>query len=300
MSQPASQAPPPGDQYNLDDSAPTQAQATPPPAPAPTDVTPEPASRQLPPRDPASGQFVKPHTHPARLVRTAAQLGFTDAQMAEMDTASLIQEVQLAAVERQFNQTSATVAQHQDSNPVPANEPIALEKDEFDPKLVGVVERLVKRIETLEQNLGGFVRAHATQTLVQQADTFFAKHADLFGKGTIDDVVRGSPEAERRMLIFDKAKSMDGPEPFVAKLEKARAIYFGAAKAAPPPAAEKPAASPRITQEQWDQAGLVRPTHRANANEPDGPAKAAETIRRHFQENGMADGPPTFKDEFPG
>lgn len=290
--------------------------------PTPTPPMPAPASEpaRTPLRDPATGQFVKPNTHPARTVRMAKDLGFSDEEIATMPTAELRQAVMEAAVERQYTQQAQTIGRAVESNqvrtpphlppeatPQPPADDFTLKAEDYDEGLYGVVKALWDRVKQLEASQAEFsqvaqhVRSQAEQTVVQQIDGEFARFPELFGKGGLADLPQDGPDMARRKAVVAYANSLKDGTPG-QRVAKAIATLYPAAspKAKEEPKPEpKPAAHPTPDIEAWLNGGLASPTHRSGANEPNGPEKAARTLAAAFRENGLAAQEPTVKDEFP-
>lgn len=308
MSQPAGQQAATADQYDLGSPGADQAAPQVPQPPAAV------ATPGAPLRRP-DGTFLPKHSHPDRLVAEARTLGISDEDIAAMSAADLRADVRDARLERMLNRRDQTVNAALDREPAPqpaAPTAPAFEvpefSDEYDDNiraLAKTVKTLTERLAALEGGVGeikGFHQAQANKTLTEQCDAFFAKDPDLYGKGGVDDLKADGPEMARRMVVIEQAKKLDRNLPVAVKLQKAQdTIYPGARKApvpaTPPPAEPKPT---RPTPEQWQEAGVARPTQREGGAEPAGKKKAMETIQRYYQENGVGRDEPNVADEFPG
>lgn len=324
MTQPVAAKPPAEDPYDIEAEFAHQSSNLPPPvAPADPKGTDQPGSRQIPPKDPVTGRFVKPH--PDRLMRIARHFGISDEEMAGMDAAKLREEIGFAQIERDLQHRQAAHERHAQNNPVPnpppppAPPPIDLD-DSFDPALRDVVAKLVKRIDELENRVTvvePIARAAGERSVTEQFDAFFNKHPDIFGQGSATELDPNGDDFERRKMLAQRAMQYDDSLSIATKLDKAYKLLYGhvARRDNPPPDKQRPrgqqnghipsepaGGSRRPTPEEWDSAGLGVPTRHGeppDVKEQPGVARAVRAVQNYYlAQNGEA-GPETTPDDFP-
>jgi hypothetical protein len=213
------------------------------------------------------------------------------------------------------------------AEPVAASEstekPLALDEavyekaviDEFKSGRAGLAElrkdrdALRKEIADIKASLAdvaGYVQRKSSEESASRTDSGFAglgeKFHKILGKGTLADV-NGTPALQRRMQVLNSIKA-DPPK--VATWEKAIQVrsqeLFGDLidQEAPKPSKRQPEPDLDIdsgpTMDDWNKAGLTRPTNRVGAAEPAGEAKATNTVR-DFQRN-MAQANGTANEKF--
>lgn len=138
----------------------------------------------------------------------------------------------------------------------------------------GENKQLQQRLEQMIQHQEQFRR----QQEAAQFDAMCAKHPEVFGAGSYNELDPRSVEATRRGMLFQQVNQYYQGNPWV-NLDEAFKYFsqvFGvaakpaAAPAAPPPAAAPPAVDPsnRITQKQWEAAGLLPPSQRNGTEKP--------------------------------
>lgn len=202
-----------------------------------------------------------------------------------------------------------------------------LDLDEsWDPKL-RTLAKTVKELREENAALKTTVQKRETQdfdAIIDDAiESLPTKFKSLLGEGPLADLIEaGNSKAQlRRMLIVNasgvlKAKGRLTPKKVHELIRTAAETVFDIPDA--PAAAEKPSlyangAAPaiqpahhsheqprvngRFTQEQWEQAGLARPTNRAEQAVPDGKKKATENLAARLEQMGYhASGDATLDD----
>lgn len=184
---------------------------------------------------------------------------------------------------------------------------MGFDTEPYDSALIGGLQKnfgsLAGRLEKLER----FLTAQANERLAQEIDGSFAalgeSYSSLFGSKPIAELQPDSQEYKLRLFLWEQVK--DQPGPVRQKLAAAAEKFFGRLAGAPAPAAE-PAPKPQPLpqrgpdgrflggvlpqrREDWQHAGLARPTQRAGAAEPPGERKALQTAARVMRERGLGD-----------
>lgn len=265
--------------------------------------TPEPA-RQPPPRDPDSGRFTKPQAqHSPRVMRMAQRLGVPESRIALMSPEALEDVVEtlqdhLLTQRQNIGSPQWQPQQQPPGGPAPTPPPTPREeeftvpglKDEtWDAELGGQLKTAFKALMQRNKELEGRLAAVEQQSIATRNMTF-AQRVDAlidswgderFGKGSVHGMAPDSPEASKRYALVREAIRLSGQngtdETALSNLKRARDLLYG--EATPP--------SPRngrITPEQWNGAGLVRPTNRAGAKSPDQKVRATEAVRQAMQD----------------
>lgn len=168
--------------------------------------------------------------------------------------------------------------------------------------LMKTVHAQGKLIQTLKDQLsqvGKYVEGQVNQTLTQQADAFFAEHAEVFGSETADKIDRSSIEFERRNTVIGRLKDQTEGT-FRQRLEKAAAIFvvskpkaaIAEAKPTPQPAGRNEHAVPAqtVTRQLWDQGTLGPTTQRQGAPEPKGVLAAKRAFLQGERELALSNG----------
>lgn len=300
----ASQAQSLSDQYDLGDTSLEVLEPTAQATPAPEEPAP-------PARDEKGRYLPKPKTyeHSASWRRRAEELGMSAGEIGALSPEDLKDEV----LDRRWKQAIETRGQApsetrqagsppegqgrpagQESDPAE----ITLDEAQFDPALVSAFKKLADDNKSLRDRLAQVEQYAAGQqqmSLAARADRVFAKYEDVLGKGRGHELDPNSDELARRKVILSVVDSDKGPGTIEQKIERAYArIYGGKPQSKPEP---EPKASGRISREEWAEAGLARPTHRGNGQEPKGERKAVATAGRIMRERGYyddGDGDPKF------
>lgn len=298
------------EQYNLDDSA-FDAELD----GDPTDFTPPapkaPDAKPAPPKDPETGRFVARKHSPA-LVAKAAKLGVSQATLDEIAPEDLAAYLAVEAFERSHAAPKAESTVHVDSSPAIAGKEPAADAldlsgldDGYDPTIRDLFKKMAAKIEALEQGHGqvnDYIRRQASEQATSQTDLGFEDLGDgaerLFGKGA-GIALQGKPESQaafkRRMAVVNslRADPIKGVSIRQAVKQRAGELFGDLIADAPaaPPAPKDDAPKPRYTPDEWQQAGLPRPTHRNGSPEPKGEKKATKAVAAFLRERGNpADG----------
>lgn len=265
------------------------------------------------PRDPATGQFVKPapaSPHSKYLTTQAQALGMTAEEIAEYSSDDLRAHITATRIEKAgiHRQPEAPP-----STPTPSVQTAEPEDDlgeveDFDPRLVKILKAVVGRVASLEslkpliEQSHGFAQSELRrrgETMAQALDREFTKvnMPELFGTGPMKDLDPKSLTVKRRnMLVEEAAKDAPGGIPTKESFYTAMKTLFGReshvdeTEPQPKPKAKANGEAPRISPEQWEQATVAKPTQRQGAPEPNGIAKAKKTyIQQYNQLTGGGD-----------
>lgn len=251
-------------------------------------------------------QAAPPPRLSARLLAMAEDVGINRAEAEQYDANSLIEIIRIEreqiAAERAAEEKARKKPDPEPEDEVDwgydAKERRKLTEQDFDPETASRIKRahekektLNKRLSTLEQRLEHEAKARQSaqaQQVVGAFDRFFAKHPDIFGEGTVDEIDPRSEEAEARATFYDAAKG----DPRVIE-RKFKALYGRTQKAAPkeePKKAEQEKAGLETNGEakkkRWNDAALQKPSHREH-DEPKGEMKAMKAAARWQREHGM-------------
>jgi len=307
-------APPADDQYDVGDSAFDPVLDGEYPAAAAPRA--RPAEPPAPPRGP-DGRFApadRPKV-PARLAAKAAELGFSEQEIADTPAAELSALVNLTILERLGQRPEpappappaaparkpGNAPAAAGNEPAPADEEVALGIDEekYDPDLLGVIKAQAKELKALKALVGqihGDLQAGARRTATQQCDAAFARHPELFGTATFEEIDKTSAEFVRRNAAIDLVRKMNGPGTLAQKVDRAVEILFGARAGGDHAPARAPAQAPtsaseeqRRRESEWNGAGLARPTYRRADPEPKGDRRAMKAVARKLSERGVTD-----------
>lgn len=274
--------------------------------------------RELPPRG-ENGQFVKPITpdqnltaHPAYLVRIAKQLGFTEEEIQGIPPETLglavakVQETKLAerrvdSIERTQHEAASQARQSAADQPIPPQkeEPFELPIEEYDDKLVNVLKRLDRENKAMRAELNQLRNVEINrqqESLTQKMDRLFAEKKDQYGEQPGKKLAKDSPEMHRRLAVLSLMERL-GPGDPEELFAKAHTAIYGTSK----PAEPKPDKDLEARKKQWEEAGVSRPTHRTGAPEPNGRAKAVQSVAEAMRDLGAAGSEDsTSPDEFLG
>lgn len=176
--------------------------------------------------------------------------------------------------------------------------------------IVNVLKQQAKELKELKAQLGHISQrdyVREVETTADKIDRYFdAQDAAMFGKGP-SRAMPDTDEYSRRLAVATEAQRLAGGDKatrdqVLAKLDVARRkLYPGAPSQTVPPEEQELAERPvppkdpengRFTKQQqrWLEAGLVKPTHRANAEEPKGVQRATNALRAKFEEAGINTG----------
>lgn len=313
VNQPAS---PPSlvDEYDLGDTTPEpQVEATSVPGSAAGAAAPE-----LPERNPANGRFLPAQKSPV-LIRRAQEMGLSDAEIDDLDVASLDtlvwhlarthRETQRAAshdeIRREALEKKQPPAQAQAGQEDPISD-LGQELADFDPALTRIFQRQQEMLKGLRAELDQikqFTQSQQQRSLAEQIDGAFQRlgRPEIFGTGRRSELREGSPELSRRMAVLQVAQGQTSGS-VEERIGKAIEILYGRTSAEEPEdqgqQPRRSAQPERYTAQQWAEATLARPTHRQPSAEPPGDRKAVRTAARKLQE--MGEGVPEGDDELNG
>jgi hypothetical protein len=167
----------------------------------------------------------------------------------------------------------------------------ALEDLEAAPGLKRFLESVVAELHATKGHLEQMGRrelARLNETRTQQIDRVFGGLAGfeaVFGKGTAAQV-KGTPQFDNRLEVLQAAEMLvrKGKPLEDAITTAAKVLYADKAKPAAPQSPPPPPSGP--TAEEWDNAGLVRPTHRTEQR-PKGEARAIAHAAAKLKEIGL-------------
>lgn len=266
------------------------------------------------------GTFKKAE-HPRYLTRQARDLGFSDEELAELSTDQLGEAVY--AANRTIQQTNLFNAQTRAKENHPGGQPQQVSvpdreepqgesyfkmdpaiEAEFEPKFIGPIKSafaaMQKELKELREQVGGVVRneqVRETRSGIERLDACFQGDPDLFGKGTGARLQKLNPALfQKRLAVIAVMKSLDGGS-VEERYQEAKEIIYGSQTAKPVEPEPQPAAT---VKQNWANAALARPTHRAGASEPPGKAKATKAVAAVLRElNGAMEGQDATVDDFP-
>lgn len=170
------------------------------------------------------------------------------------------------------------------------------------PSIVKVLKEQARQIRELKQHLGQINQRDEQREVESSAgaiDKFFNDLASpLFGQGSWQEMA-DTAEYDRRKAVVLKATELAGPNATrrqqLAKLKAAQERLYPEVK--PARETEQPKAAPekarddlgRYTPQQrrWIEAGVLKPTHRANGDEPKGLQRATNALREKMEAAGM-------------
>jgi hypothetical protein len=287
-------------------------------------ITPAPAAAERPRNADGTFRAAEPAEltpqgprHPSGLVEMALDFGIPDESISSFSTDQLsqvvrsIQRQQLE--ERRANSQAQThdqanppsrgseaaqsLSQPAASQPAP-DQGLGVDLSGFDPDVQTAFNNLLKiakapqdEIKALKaeiQQLKQFEGQRQTETVYDRCDRAFSKHEKHLGKGGRAELPPGSVHIQRRAAILNVVAADQSKAPLEAKIDRAVKLLYGeASEPAVVPAAPVDAALAG-RQEQWQRSGLARPTNRAGAAEPNGKAKAVNSVAQQLREMGSA------------
>ncbi len=311
------------EQYEIDEAPSPAANAV---VPAPEDGTPAPTSSapesDSRPRGP-DGRFLPATKHSPRMKRMANELGLDDDEI-EAKSPEQLEDVvyyltkQALAAARE-NSIHRTVDQALDRNgkeaeaePPLQDQPLLSDADldlgiadeaDYNPEIIKAIKKAAssrdKRIADLEKRINVLLereQVRANETMAEQIDRHFEKHAATLGHGRGRDMAPDSPDYLRRVAVLGVVQRDKSKSPLSAKIDRAVEALYGV------PAKSAADAEPRADQEkrakEWANGSLAKPTQRASEDEPAGPRKAERSIRKTLQDFGQVTGGNATRDDF--
>ena len=317
------------DQYLIGDDLDTgtevdeNADISTPEAPVPTAVKPAAEEPALPPRG-ADGKFLpksevsETPALPARLVRLAEELGFSEDDL-EGATKEQVEDWVYAANKAALKSRKAeSLIEVRERRKPDGNVATQTEgPDEFDqaieagfaPELVDIVRKQATRIDQLEKMVGQLShaeRGRQVETFASKLDAAIDKLGmdSLFGQGRGMEMDPDSLEFKRRVKIAEEVDRDKSKKSLQAKVEAAGALFgYTRAKVAPPAPTSTPApkanghSDDEDFEKQWTRGTLARPTARPS-QDPKGDKKAVATAREYMRNNGMLEDDEAGRDGF--
>ena len=290
------------------------------PAAAPSPPEPVPVDER--PRNP-DGTFAKSApVHAPEVIRAARTFGFSDEEIAETPANSLYRQVirlhqereqayRALATEQDLTRRDASVQSGAASTPLPAVTEVPDEdyieqfanETGFDKRFAGLVKKLLAENKKLSETVGALSKREqirdqvATSNVLDRAFGSLKGYEKQLGKEAMENLVKDSPEAKRRIGLLraagiNPANAGQIPEAQITKaLSDAAALMLGPVTTDPyveamkPGAPAKPAANGqppqgRFTQKEWDDAGLAVPTSRGADDLPPGEEKAIRNLAK--------------------
>jgi hypothetical protein len=268
-------------------------------------------------RDPKTGRFMRPGFS-AKLITRARHYGLTDDDLADIDSPEDLQRTvsELAQTERlsrMFNpQAIVEAARARDKGPEPVAAAVTpldlgLSDEEDGPRLKGMFEKMTAfyedRIAKLEKRLGDRDKADEAQqqqaglSFAKKVEKCFAKHRQIFGEGSINDLDRTSPEFHFRVAAVayhrNNGGAMDDLAENIDDFVKARfggrskAVRRGRAPEEYEDEYEEP--DEELDEaEEWERGVLRRPTQAGPREAPPGVDKAKAGVKKRMASYGQA------------
>ncbi len=264
--------------------------------------TPPEATPDERPRNP-DGTFApvpKEPTKPTWLIEQAREYGFSDSDIAEMDTNALgracqVQRKRLDTLQREFATQRSLESHPRQPEPAPIPEDDLPDISHVDDTIAAVLRKQAKELRELRGEVGGVKQGQqrlAQRTIADTLDSAFSaldeKYLKLLGKGPASDL--DEAELQMRNYLIRKAgidfNNLPSIPKIKTKLEAEAAKLLGAetaTSAGPYSASQKESPSP----EEWERGAVARPTQRGGAAEPPGEQKAINNLTRKLRENGQ-------------
>ncbi len=269
------------------------------------EATPEPAKDERPRN--ADGTFAPTEpeatqpSHPSYLVEAAEEFGFSPEEILQLSTNQL--SAQLFRLQRQQNnlrvemeRNAAQPAPQAQTTATPPKDDLGLGElaETIDERFVNVLRRLDKENKELRAGLTEVHETEKRRALVSNADIFddafeslgkeYEKH---FGTGSGVEMQKADPSYKRRMAVLQQAGLAEHDTPRIKKrkIMATASELFGVAAPAPTKDEYDQIPAPvngakRITKEQWDSAGVARPTSREVTELPEGEEKAVANLAK--------------------
>jgi hypothetical protein len=174
---------------------------------------------------------------------------------------------------------------------------------DYDPLFVHLRKDYEQFKAAVIKRLGG-VESHLTQQgnreALSQADQFFSKYPEIYGTGATEDLDPNGPEAASRQSVFARMQAIPQTQraktTFKKELVNAHNVLHGRfvkkttddGELAPRPPVNRVAATlngkgKHPTTEEWEEAGLVRPSHRDESELPRGEERAMRAVKEKLK-----------------
>lgn len=200
-----------------------------------------------------------------------------------------------------------------DRGTAPAEFDLGISEEDFHPDLVKVLKKMhadsSAKIKALEAQVAGLAQRdnlRVQETTNEKIDRVFQQLGDEANFGTVPvaELSADDPAYARRIAVLNEARRLSGPKAGLAaqlgNIKKAAQRLYGT-RETPPAATPSPTVTPgtvakpaangsRITPEDWQAAGLARPTQR-EIEDPPSQKKAERAVANYMKENGMTDRP---------
>lgn len=286
----------------------------------PKEETPAASEKKLPPRAP-DGTFVKPEAvpekkHPDHLVRQAIEFGLEESDLADMTTPTLYKTVNQFLVQERRIASSFAKQRDLEGARVPQPAPAAatppaeeefdfgVDLNDFDPRLVAALKKAAvgskEEVKALRAALAEKEQREVSREMagnVELLDAAFAKLANpMLGQGT-GATLAADPakqaEFKRRIAILNACGINDLRQvnrlTIMKQLREANELLFGAATPAAPAADPYGAAlngkpKPRISEQDWENGTVARPTQRNGSPELKGEALAIKNLTEKMRD----------------
>lgn len=244
------------------------------------------------------------------LIDQAAELGFKASDLEGMSPAAISRAI-FATLKNQ----AAFRAQQADARTIqeaatPQRPPAVPAKDEFaeamgselhanlDPGLVGLlrsqhdeIKRLKAEHSLSKQQEMQREYTRGAQLLDDHFEALGPEYERIFGKGPAGELGEtGAASLKRRLMVLGECGVNTNnvtPKSFAKIKAAVELLYLAPQKAATAVDPYAATGTPRVTAEQWNGAGLARPTQRNGAAEPKGDAKAVANLERKMADAGM-------------
>lgn len=256
---------------------------------------------------------------PSYLVEQARDFGFSDDEIGEMSVNVLGKTInQMHRQQHALRNSFARERQISDGQvrapePKPPEEPdvdLGIDNEaDYDPKLLGALKKLARANRDEVKALKGELaqrdmrdRERGNRRSVAMIDAAFAalpEYEKIFGKGPGTQLGSDKPEMRRRIAVLrmanvDKSEIVSVAELKAQIKQATEDLYpssFISPEADPYAAADKKPekngkAKPRITEEEWADGALARPTQRKGADVVKGDALAVANMEKRLRDKG--------------
>lgn len=257
------------------------------------------------------------HKHSKRILSEAEDLGFPadfidKTPSDDLDNAIYHMKRKMAREQVQANRDERNDRVRERAAPVKEptfRDELGIEEGVFAPEMEAIIEKLWSKNQQLLKQVGGVaetVQTREARTTTDILDEAFsglgAQYAPIFGDATSEDLADDSKEINRRNMVLQQSGidiRKDNKATIIRKLKAATDLVYGdvvkpaavedeeesvyaaglgrqPAQHPQPPQKKQP--KPRVTEEDWNKAGLLRPSHRAVRDVPNGKSKANRTV----------------------
>ncbi len=250
------------------------------------------ANGQFAEKPPEPAKPAKP-SHPAYLVRMAQALGLSQEEIDSTSTPALEeglpllqrQVMDLRERERRLSTLDSQPANGAKNEPPAEPDPLAELGEDFDPRLTGILRKLVDENRQLKAQVGhvsNHIAQKANETRDQWYDRIFDEHGDPDKYGTKAKGLTADELLSRKQIVMAARLAAGGnaTEKQVGDLIKPTLEKFGHTRPADAPAPAKKLP----TAEDYAQGGLIQPTQRKATAEPKGTRRAERAVVEKLRE----------------